>query len=50
MRSGSIQQWFADFIEALQDSQGGRAPVAPLDESPTLWPLRTVGTSAARIH
>jgi trehalose 6-phosphate synthase len=50
LRSGSIQQWFADFIEALQDSQGDRAPVAPLDESPTLWPLHTAGTSAARMH
>jgi trehalose 6-phosphate synthase len=50
LRSGSIQQWFADFIEALQDSRNDRVPVAPLDESPTLWPLRTAGTSAARIH
>ncbi len=50
LRSGSIQQWFADFIEALQDSQTDRAPVAPIDESPTLWPLRTVGSSPARIH
>jgi trehalose 6-phosphate synthase len=50
LRSGSIQQWFADFIEALQDSQTDRAPVAPIDESPTRWPLRTVGSSPARIH
>jgi trehalose 6-phosphate synthase len=50
LRSGSIQQWFADFIEALQDSQSDRAGVATLDESPTLWPLRTAGTSTARIH
>ena len=51
LHSHSIQQWFADFIEALQDSQadGDRAPMAPVEDSATLWPLRTVG-SAARFH
>jgi len=51
LHSHSIQQWFADFIEALQDSQseGDRAPMAPVEDSPTLWPLRTAG-SAARLH
>lgn len=51
LHNHSIQQWFADFIEALQDSQadGDRAPMAPVEDSPTLWPLRTAG-STARLH
>src|SRR6202007_3300796 len=27
LRGHTIQQWFADFVEALRDSQGDRAPV-----------------------
>ena len=50
LRSGSIQQWFADFIEALGDSQSERTSIATLEESPSLWPLRTAGTSPVRLH
>ena len=38
----SIQQWFADFIDALQDTQGDSDTDAPLaSETPSLWPLRS---------
>src|ERR1700742_365938 len=50
LRAGTIQQWFADFIEALQDSPTGRTAIATLEESPSLWPLRTAGTSPVRLH
>jgi trehalose 6-phosphate synthase len=47
LNAGTIQQWFADFTEALQDTQGtGSAMVA---EPPTLWPRR-VTDIAARYH
>jgi trehalose 6-phosphate synthase len=49
LRSHSIQQWFADFVEALQDSQVGRTAAAPLADTPTVWPLRSAG-STARLH
>ena len=50
LRAGSIQQWFADFIAALQDGHAGtssREP--PLLARPAAWPLRSAGSSA-RIH
>ena len=41
LRRNSIQQWFADFIEALQESQGEKAAVEPpAADPPTVWPLR----------
>jgi trehalose 6-phosphate synthase len=50
LRGHSIQQWFADFIEALQDSQIDKAATtAPVVETPTLWPVRSTG-SAPRYH
>ncbi|MGY2809984.1 trehalose-6-phosphate synthase [Bradyrhizobium sp. USDA 4506] len=47
LNSGTIQQWFADFIEALQDTHN--AGNAALPEPPTLWPRRTADF-AARYH
>ena len=50
LRGHSIQQWFADFIEALRQSPAKRiapGPIAP--DTPTLLPLRSAG-SAARFH
>ena len=45
LRSRTIQRWFADFVEALQDTGGDKcATESPLPEPPTLWPLRTVQT------
>jgi trehalose 6-phosphate synthase len=50
LRGGTIQQWFADFIEALQDSQLDKSPLGPIiADPPTRWPLRTVD-SGARYH
>ena len=51
LRAHSIQQWFADFIEALQDSHIDRPVAEPLaNDTPNLWPLRSAGSSAARYH
>lgn len=47
LNSGTIQQWFADFIEALQDTHNAGA--AALPEPPSLWPRRTADF-AARYH
>src|SRR6185437_4911484 len=49
LRGHSIQQWFADFVEALQECQSERAVAEPLAETPTLWPLRSAGL-ATRYH
>ncbi|WP_426438910.1 trehalose-6-phosphate synthase [Bradyrhizobium genosp. P] len=47
LNAGTIQRWFADFIEALQDTRStGSAIVA---DPPTLWPRR-VPDIAARYH
>jgi trehalose 6-phosphate synthase len=49
LRGHSIQQWFADFVEALQDSQIEKtASAPPAAETPTPWPLRSV--SSPRYH
>src|ERR1700674_6006630 len=38
LRAGTIQQWFADFVDALQESQTDKAATEPLvPEPPTLW-------------
>src|SRR5580692_2307602 len=29
LHAGTIQQWFADFVDALRETQGGKAAVAP---------------------
>jgi trehalose 6-phosphate synthase len=51
LRSGTIQQWFIDFVDALQETQADKgASEPPVSEPPTLWPLRSVNTSGARYH
>jgi trehalose 6-phosphate synthase len=50
LRASTIQQWFADFVDALQEAatdKGAREPL--IAESPTLWPHRSVN-SGARYH
>ncbi|MBS0531529.1 MAG: alpha,alpha-trehalose-phosphate synthase (UDP-forming) [Proteobacteria bacterium] len=52
LRAGTIQQWFADFIETLESS---RAPDEPANDDlavgpPNPWPLQAVGSGSARIH
>jgi trehalose 6-phosphate synthase len=49
LRGHSIQQWFADFVEALRECQSERAVAEPLAETPTLWSLRSAGL-ATRYH
>ena len=50
LRVGTIQQWFADFVDALQETQIDMAATEPLiAEVPALWPLRSVN-SGARYH
>src|SRR5258705_8319043 len=41
LRAGTIQQWFADFVDALQETHIDKAPTQPLmDEPAALWPRR----------
>jgi trehalose 6-phosphate synthase len=50
LHAGTIQQWFADFVQALQDTRGDKfAPEPPMAEPPTLWSLRSVN-SGTRYH
>ena len=50
LKAGTIQQWFADFVEALQQSRADRRAAEPeIVEPPTLWPLRSVN-SGVRYH
>src|SRR5471032_3260919 len=50
LRAGTIQQWFADFLEALQDTRIDKiATEPPIGETPTLWPRLSVNSSA-RYH
>jgi trehalose 6-phosphate synthase len=49
LRGHSIQQWFADFVEALQDSQVEKTASAPLAaETPPSWPLRSISPPRLR--
>ena len=54
LRAGTIQQWFADFIEALEDSRAPDAPAASNDAGPidrrNPWPRQAVGSGSTRIH
>ncbi|MBR1198711.1 trehalose-6-phosphate synthase [Bradyrhizobium sp. AUGA SZCCT0240] len=51
LRGGTIQQWFADFIDALQESQLDRGPLGPvLADAPTRWPLRSINNGARYHH
>jgi trehalose 6-phosphate synthase len=46
----TIQQWFAEFVETLQERRIGKGePMRPVTEPPTVWPLRSVN-AGARYH
>lgn len=45
----SIQQWFADFVETLQDVEVEEADIEPLPAPPTLFTPR-LASSGARYH
>ena len=50
LRAGTIQQWFADFVDALQETRSDRGATEPaMPEPPASWPLRSVN-SGARYH
>ena len=50
LRDRTIQGWFADFVEALQETRAEEVGTEPVvAEPPTLWPLRSVNSSA-RFH
>ena len=51
LRAGTIQQWFADFVEALQETaiSTGLAAAPAIARAADLWPLRSVN-SGARYH
>jgi trehalose 6-phosphate synthase len=50
LRNHTIQQWFADFVDALQATQAdGVAALPAVMEPPTLWPLRSVN-AGGRYH
>jgi trehalose 6-phosphate synthase len=50
LRAGTIQQWFADFVQALQDTRSDKCVAEPpMAEPPTLWSLRSVNTGT-RYH
>lgn len=45
----TIQQWFADFIEVLQDSRGEKTELAPRMADTSPWPRRSADRGA-RFH
>ena len=50
LQQQTIQQWFADFIDALQDNQTSKVAAEPIIAGATsLWPRRA-GHSSARYH
>src|SRR5437762_3341404 len=50
LRCGTIQQWFANFVEELQDTQLDKSEMPlPMSERPTPWPRRPA-QGGARIH
>jgi trehalose 6-phosphate synthase len=50
LRAGTIQQWFADFVDALQETRPDKdASEPPIAEPPALWTSRSANISA-RYH
>ena len=50
LRSGTIQQWFADFVDALEETRLDGIAAAPIMvEPPAPWPLRSANSNA-RYH
>ena len=50
LRAGTIEQWFADFVDALQEAHAEKdAGKPPMAEPPALWPRRS-GIVSARYH
>jgi trehalose 6-phosphate synthase len=50
LRGSTIQQWFSNFVDALQETRTDKGEPEPLTtEPPAPWPLRSVGGST-RYH
>ena len=49
LRAGTIQRWFADFVEALRETRSDRWRSEPLLPEPAPWPLRSANSNA-RYH
>jgi trehalose 6-phosphate synthase len=50
LRGHTIQQWFADFTDALQECQLDKDALAPVIVEPARWPIRSASNSNARYH
>jgi trehalose 6-phosphate synthase len=50
LRGHTIQQWFADFTDALRECQLDREELAPVVTEPALWPHRSANNNGARYH
>jgi trehalose 6-phosphate synthase len=52
LKGHTIQQWFAEFVDTLQECAADAAAPEPLisSGSPGLWPRRTVHSAPARYH
>ncbi|MDB5638872.1 MAG: trehalose-6-phosphate synthase [Bradyrhizobium sp.] len=51
LNAGTIQRWFADFVEALQETRSDKgASEEPPPEPPTFWPLRSATNNGSRYH
>ena len=56
LRAGTIQQWFSDFVEALDDAHAARdgKPIIASPDAAPVWPLRAGAAGAAatswRVH
>jgi trehalose 6-phosphate synthase len=46
LRAGTIQRWFADFVDALQETRSEKSAAEPT-QPPAPWPLRSVNTGAS---
>src|SRR6201995_2654365 len=49
LRKHTVQDWFAEFVDALGDCQLTREAAQSVAAPPTLWPLRTANSNA-RYH
>lgn len=50
LHAGTIQQWFADFLDALQDTQADKRAIGPLMPEPSALLPRRAADLRARYH
>jgi trehalose 6-phosphate synthase len=46
LQDHTIQQWFAEFVDALRQTHTDKGAKLPETEPPTLWPLRSANAGA----